>query len=56
MELRRTRSFCVIPFNILLSHSGAFPFSVANWTLNPAFMNAVNGIAVSTYHILVSFS
>jgi len=36
-----------MPRSIFLSHSGAFPFSVANWTSNPAFLNATYGTAVS---------
>jgi hypothetical protein len=36
-----------MPFSIFLSHSGALPFSVANWTSKPAFLNAVYGTAVS---------
>jgi hypothetical protein len=42
-----TRSFCVTPRSIFLSHSGALPFSVANWTLNPACLKAAYGTAVS---------
>lgn len=42
-----TRSFWVRPCHIFLSHSGVFPFSVANWTSKPAFLNAAYGTAVS---------
>jgi hypothetical protein len=55
-EVTHTRSFWVMPFSIFWSHWGVLPFSVANWTSKPAFLNAAYGTAVSADRLALSMS